>query len=91
MLTTASNTAIYTGVTANLRVRLWQHLHPTSQTAFTARYHCTKLVYYQWFEEIGQAIAEEKRLKGGSRAQKVALIESQNPLWQDRSHEAEEM
>ena len=91
IMTTASNTALYTGVTANLRARVWQHQHPVSQTAFTARYHCTRLVYYQWFEEIGQAIAEEKRIKAGNRAAKVALVESKNPFWKDLSAEAEEM
>ncbi len=91
MMTTASNTALYTGVTSNLRARVWQHQHPSGQQAFTARYHCTKLVYYRWFEDIVEAIAEEKRIKGGSRPAKEALVASQNPLWLDRTHETEDM
>lgn len=92
MMTTASNTALYTGVTSNLRARVWQHQHPTPQSkCFTALYHCTKLVYYRWFDDVTHAITEEKRIKAGSRRAKEELITSQNPQWRDLSPEAAEM
>lgn len=83
LMTTASNTALYTGVTAGLRARVWQHRTGYHAGGFTARYHCTKLVYYRWFEGIEEAIAEEKRIKGGSRAAKEALVNAMNPQWAD--------
>ncbi len=51
--------------------------------SFTARYNLDKLVYYEDFEFIEEAIAREKQLKGGSRAKKIALIEGFNPRWVD--------
>jgi putative endonuclease len=50
---------------------------------FTAKYNCDKLVYYCFYPTIEEAIAEEKRIKGGSRLSKVKLIESTNPQWID--------
>lgn len=83
ILTTASNTALYVGVTSHLLRRMLQHRGHESPGSFTARYNCTKLVYYCAFEGIEAAIKEEKRIKGGSRAKKVALINSMNPEWRD--------
>jgi putative endonuclease len=70
-------------VTARLKERTWEHktgFHPDS---FTAKYGCNMLVYYRPFMSIEEAIAEEKRIKGGNRAQKLRLIESINPEWKD--------
>lgn len=67
ILSSHSHTTLYTGVTSNLVKRIAQHksfLHPKS---FSARYNCTKLVYYAIFETIMNAIIEEKRIKGGSK------------------------
>ena len=78
-----NNSTLYTGVTSNLPSRVYQHkmkMHPNS---FTAKYNCIKLVYYQRFETIMEAITEEKRIKGGSRKQKETLINSMNPEWKD--------
>lgn len=50
---------------------------------FTARYTVEKLAYYHFYESIEEAIAEEKRLKGGSRAAKLKRIASRNPAWED--------
>ncbi|MBL7742444.1 MAG: GIY-YIG nuclease family protein [Chitinophagaceae bacterium] len=78
-----NNTTLYVGVTSTLPARVVQHkekLHPNS---FTARYNCIKLVYYKWFDTIIEAIAEEKRIKGGSRMKKEILINSMNPEWTD--------
>ena len=83
ILTTAGNTALYVGVTSDLYKRIHQHRHKHYPGSFTARYNCSKLVYYCYFERIESAIAEEKRIKGGSRQQKTELIESINSGWVD--------
>jgi len=89
ILTTISNTALYTGVTAHLLQRMHQHRTHQISGSFTDKYNCTKLVYYRAFEGIAAAIAEEKRIKGGSRKQKIRLIESLNPQWKDLFDEVE--
>ena len=51
--------------------------------SFTAKYNCSILVYYIGFHHIEEAIAEEKRIKGGSRQKKLELILKMNPIWKD--------
>jgi putative endonuclease len=89
ILTNNNHSTLYTGVTANLRRRLYQHRNATFSNSFTARYALTKLVYYSAFSLIEDAIAEEKRIKGGSRVKKLKLIESLNPQWKDLAGELE--
>ena len=77
------NGTLYTGVTSFLKRRVYEHktkLHPDS---FTAKYSVDKLGYYEEFVSIKEAIEREKQIKGGSRATKIALIESTNPYWED--------
>ena len=88
IMTNSRCTVLYTGVTSDLQSRMYQHLHRTYSNAFTSRYKIYKLVYYNFFSNIEEAIAEEKRLKGGSRVQKITLIEELNPNWED-SYEKE--
>lgn len=76
------NTVTYTGVTNDLVRRAYEHREHLIP-GFTARYAVTKLVYYETTDNPEAAIAREKQLKGGSRAQKVALIERMNPNWED--------
>ena len=83
IMTNKLKTTLYVGVTSNLIQRILQHKNKVFPNSFTAKYNCNFLVYFCKFESITKAIAEEKRLKGGSRAQKIALIESQNPDWKD--------
>ncbi|WP_299214457.1 GIY-YIG nuclease family protein [uncultured Dokdonia sp.] len=83
ILTNKNNTTLYIGVTAYLKERIIQHKEKVNKRSFTARYNLNKLVYYEAYQMIGDAIAREKQLKGGSRAQKIALIESINPQWND--------
>lgn len=68
ILSTAGNTALYVGVTSDLYKRIHQHKTTYYPNSFTARYNCSKLVYYRYFERIEQAIAEEKRIKGVEQA-----------------------
>ena len=81
--TNKRNGTLYTGVTSDLRVRIYQHRTNVYATGFTAKYGCYLLVYYNFFDRIEDAIAEEKRIKGGSRMAKLKLIEGMNPAWND--------
>ena len=73
---------LYIGVTNGLHKRVRQHRKQTPGT-FTARYKITRLVYFESFQYISNAIAREKELKHWTRAQKIALIESVNPTWKE--------
>lgn len=75
---------LYIGVTNDLARRLDEHRAGVG-SAFTAKYHCHALVWFERFTDPKQAIAAETKLKGWSRAKKIALIESQNPNWTDLS------
>jgi putative endonuclease len=86
IMTNHSNSVLYTGVTNNLRSRAAQHKARTG-SKFTSRYKVSKLVFYEEFGRITDAIAAEKRIKAGSRANKIRLIESLNPEWKDLSAE----
>jgi len=87
ILTNKNNTVLYTGVTNDLKRRLEEHAQKINPNSFTSRYNLYKLVYYESFFLIGDAIAREKQIKAGSRAKKVALINSVNPTWNDLSSE----
>ena len=63
--------------------RIVQHKEKTYKNSFSARYNLNKLVYYEQFQMIGDAIGREKQLKAGSRAKKIALITTLNPNWED--------
>lgn len=78
-----NKSTLYVGVTSNLPSRVYQHKHKVYPTSFSAKYNCINLVYYKWFDTIIEAIAEEKRIKGGSRKKKDMLINSMNPDWKD--------
>ncbi|HVT86396.1 MAG TPA: GIY-YIG nuclease family protein [Chitinophagaceae bacterium] len=82
IMASINNAALYVGVTSNLPVRILQHKQKEF-AGFTAKYNCTKLVYYKRFDTIEEAIAGEKRIKGGSRKKKELLINSINPEWRD--------
>lgn len=84
ILTSKENTALYIGVTNDLRRRLNEHKSGLSG-GFTKRYHLCKLVYFEEFSEISEAILREKRMKGWTREKKDALIGERNPEWMDLS------
>lgn len=83
ILTNKNNTTLYVGVTSTIVIRVKQHKEKYNPKAFTAKYNLDKLVYYEAFQMIGDAIGREKQLKAGSRAKKRELIESINPKWLD--------
>jgi putative endonuclease len=82
LMTNKHDTVIYTGVTDNLRKRVYQHKKGFG-SGFTRKYNVIKLVYYETFDRIEDAIAREKQIKGGSRRKKIALITSINPSFKD--------
>jgi putative endonuclease len=73
---------LYTGVTGNLYDRILQHKKGEVE-GFTKRYHVNRLVYYEPFKYVDNAIAREKQIKAWTRAKRLALIKSLNPTWQD--------
>ena len=81
-MTNKYKTVLYTGVTNNLRPRVWEHKEGLG-SKFASRYRITKLVYYEQYENINLAIAREKQIKGGSRQKKINLIIGLNPAWED--------
>ena len=73
---------LYTGVTGDLYYRALQHKKGEIE-GFTKRYHINRLVYYEEFKYIDNAIKREKQIKAWTRAKRLALIKSDNPTWQD--------
>jgi putative endonuclease len=82
MMTNRWKTVLYTGVTNSLESRVWQHKNG-NVPGFTKKYNCDRLVYLEIYENIDQAIAREKQIKGWRRAKKNALIETTNQEWRD--------
>jgi len=73
---------LYIGVTNSLSRRTWKHREGIGAN-FPARYQCKKLIYYEQYRDIRDAIARESQLKKWSRAKKIALINRLNPNWID--------
>ncbi len=76
------NGTLYVGVTSDIGQRAFQHRTGVIE-GFTKRYGCKTLVWFEPHERMGEAIAREKQIKSGSRKDKLALIERDNPLWKD--------
>lgn len=76
---------LYVGITNDLSRRVHQHKLKLKPDCFTARYNVTRLVYYEVFGNVRDAIAREKAIKGWVRRKKVALVEAENPNWEDLS------
>ncbi|MFZ1990254.1 MAG: GIY-YIG nuclease family protein [Alphaproteobacteria bacterium] len=76
------NGTLYTGVTSDLLKRASEHRQGIN-AAFTSKYGCKLLVYYESLPDMQSAIAREKQIKAGSRKKKIALIEAMNPTWRD--------
>ena len=82
MLTNKNNNVLYTGVTNNLKRRLYEHKNKFLD-GFTKKYNVDKLVYYEITNDVNSALAREKQIKGWTRAKKNALVESKNSQWCD--------
>lgn len=85
-MTNHNNKVLYTGVTNSLKRRLSEHSEGRG-SIFTNRYNCTKLVYYEVYPSIEQAITREKQVKHFKREWKNQLVERINPEWNDLSGE----
>ncbi len=81
ILTNKNRTVVYTGVTNDLYIRLKQHIEGDNKFAFTKKYNCHYLIFFERYQYIEHAIEREKAIKGWTRAKKNALIEIQNPDW----------
>jgi putative endonuclease len=73
---------LYIGVTSDFDTRLWQHKHGIFE-GFSKKYNCTRLLYYEKFDDIRTAITREKQLKGWRREKKLKLIRTTNPELRD--------
>jgi putative endonuclease len=73
---------LYIGVSSDLELRVWQHKTGAFE-GFSKNHSCTRLVYREEFDSIFRAVGREKQLKGWRRSKEVALIERQNPKWED--------
>jgi putative endonuclease len=73
---------LYTGVTNHLARRVNEHKQGLT-SGFTSRYRITRLVYFEEFADVRDAIAREKQIKGWTRCRKIRLVEGRNPSWRD--------
>ncbi|SHF19896.1 GIY-YIG nuclease family protein [Chryseobacterium takakiae] len=91
IMTNKTNTVLYTGVTSNLPKRVREHKEKFFELSFTSKYNVNKLVYWESFQEIGDAIFREKQIKAGSRQKKIDLINSINPKWGDLTEDIKDI
>ena len=82
IVTNSHNNVLYIGVTNDLTRRIYEHKNKI-QKGFTRKYNLNKLVYYEVYGDIKDAIAREKQIKGWKRQKKDELINFMNPLWND--------
>jgi putative endonuclease len=82
ILSNRRNGTLYVGVTSNLALRIWQHREGRGGE-FTSKYGLTRLVYYEHYPDIRDAIQRESTMKHWRRAWKVRLIHGMNPDWDD--------
>lgn len=82
IMTNQRNTTLYTGVTSDLKKRAYEH-RAKLVDGFTKKYNLAKLVYYEVFDDIENAILREKQIKAVSRAKKIQLINRMNNDWKD--------
>ena len=82
ILASQKNGTLYIGVTSSLAKRVWEHKNEVVE-GFTKKYAVKKLVYFEQFDDVNNAIAREKVLKHWNRKWKLELIEKSNPTWND--------
>jgi len=82
IMQSASRRALYIGMTNNLHKRVWQHKNHAFE-GFTDDYNAVRLVYWESFDDVRNAIDREKKLKGWRREKKLWLIARLNPGWKD--------
>jgi putative endonuclease len=85
-MTNPARTVLYTGVTNDLVRRVFEHKQKLAK-GFSAKYNLTKLVYYEVFDDVLNAIRREKQIKAGSRKRKMEMVDNMNSEWRDLSGE----
>jgi putative endonuclease len=83
IMTNKNNTTLYVGVTADLKRRVYEHKNNLYSSSFTCKYQLHKLVYYEVFDRIEDAIKREKQIKSDSRKKKLEIISKHNKEWKD--------
>ena len=86
IMTNWSNKVLYIGITSNLQWRVFEHKNKLIK-GFTSKYNLNKLVYYEEFQYVEDAIMREKQLKGWLRIKKIRLVDSINSEWDDLAQE----
>ncbi len=86
LLTNHANTVLYTGVTNNLKRRIYEHKHKVIP-GFTSKYNVNKLVYFEETSDVIAALQREKQIKGWLREKKNQLVASTNTYWRDLSED----
>jgi len=82
IMTNHRNSVLYTGVTNDLKARVYQHKNKLVD-GFTKKYNVDRLVYYETCEDVNSAISREKQIKAGLRSDKIRLVDSLNRDWRD--------
>jgi len=82
IMTNKLDSVLYTGVTSDLVKRVYEHKLKLIE-GFTKKYNVHKLVYYEVFDDINDAIEREKQIKSGNRQRKIDLVSKKNPAWKD--------
>jgi putative endonuclease len=85
-IVTNATKLFYVGMSSDLRNRMWKHKNKEFE-GFTSNWNVCRLVYYEVFEHVADAIRRERQWKGWTRKKKIALIESKNLNWHDLSEE----
>lgn len=83
ILTNKINTVLYVGMTTDVRIRLWEHREKINPKRFTARYNVSKLIYYEPYQSVEEAVERERYIKGKTRKWKADLVATMNPNWND--------
>lgn len=87
IITNEHHTTLYVGITNDISTRMWEHRSKQNPRSFSAKYNLYKLVYYELFELITEAIKREKYIKGKNRKWKEDIISKMNPGWNDLTGE----
>lgn len=89
--TNRTKKVLYTGITNELRRRLWEHQQDaqTEKRTFAGKYNCYYLIYWERFQYVEHAIEREKEIKGWVRSKKEDLINAFNPAWRFLNEEVD--
>lgn len=88
IITNFTNTTLYIGITNNLERRIFEHKHELLN-GFSKQYHLKKLIYFEEYNDIQEALTREKQLKNWKRTWKIDLITKKNPTYKDLFADAE--